>query len=109
MRFDGDADCFDADYWHVEPHILVRLGDFDHDGIPASQSAASLDGFIRSLETLYRQDRSVFHDNGLPDIEPADFPGDLETQSDIVFFTPGQFPPGDQAGRRQTIFQERSR
>src|SRR5437764_12773127 len=46
VRFGGDFNGGDADDGHIETHVLIWLGDFDHDGIFAAEQAPALDGFV---------------------------------------------------------------
>ena len=88
MRFRRHLDRRDTDDRHVEAHVLAGLGDFHHDRVLSTKRAAAFDRLVRALETFHRQDRPVFHDYGLADVEPAHFPCDLKAERDVVFFAP---------------------
>src|SRR5206468_8359511 len=99
----SDADGFDPNYWHIETHVLIRLGDFDHDRAVTRERAAALDGLVRSFERFHRNDSSVFHDDSLPNVESRDFFRDLPAQIDIFFFALTEPCSGDQSRRRKTV------
>src|SRR5438552_11624508 len=82
----SDADGFDPNYWHIETHVLIRLGDFDHDRAFTRERAAALDGLVRSFERFHRKRGSVFHDHRLPNVESRDFFRDLPPHIDIFRF-----------------------
>src|SRR5712691_3079577 len=67
--FGTDANCFETDYRHVEPHVLFWFGDFNHNCAFPRQCAAALDGLACSFESFNRNDGSIPDDNGLPDVE----------------------------------------
>src|SRR5437867_784519 len=99
----SDADGFDPNYWNIETHVLIRLGDFDHDRAFTRERAAALDGLIRSFERFHRNDCSVFHDDSLPNVESRDFLRDLPAQIDISFFALTKLCSGNQSRRGKTV------
>ena len=88
FRVGTDTNRFNTDHRHIETHVLIRLGDFDHDRAFARERAATFDRVIRSLKRFHRNNCSVLHDDGLPDIESRDFFRDFPAQIDIFLFTP---------------------
>ncbi|MEY2563328.1 MAG: hypothetical protein QOH88_1521 [Verrucomicrobiota bacterium] len=109
IRFHSNPHGRHTDDRDVETHILVWLCHLHHDRVLAPERAAALDRFVSPLKTFHRQDGSISHDDGLADIEPADFPRDLETESDIVFFASSELAAGDQARGRQAIVEKTGR
>ena len=84
--FCRNANRFDSDHRNIEAHVLIWLCDFDHDRVFAAKRSAASDRFVRAFKRFDREHRAVFHDDGLPDIEPADFFCDLQSERDVFFF-----------------------
>src|SRR5260370_35365660 len=71
--FCTDANCFETDYRHVEPHVLFWFGDFNHNCAFSRQCAAALEGLACSFESFNRTASSVLDTDRLPNVESRDF------------------------------------
>src|SRR4029453_18601678 len=83
-RFSSDTNCSDPDYWHVEAHVLIRFADFDHDCAFTRKRSTALDSLICSFQSFDGNDRAVFDDDCLPDIESRDFLCDIPAKLNVV-------------------------
>src|SRR5438093_13719771 len=99
-------DCFNSDNGNIEAHILVRLGDFDHDSALARKQAAAFDRVVCAFERLDRYDRSVIHDHSLANVESCNFLRYLPAKLDIFFFAMRKLWSRDQSRGRNGIFEK---
>ena len=113
--FDGEGGesrfgtCFEgegADDWHVEAEILVRLGNFDGDGLAASEQRAAFDGFVGAFEGFDGEDGAVADHDGLSDIEAAHFLGDAEAEGDVFLNAAARFGSGEVSFGREEFIEE---
>src|SRR5436189_8083 len=81
---------------NVATHVLVWLCDFDHDCAFAGERAAAFDRVVGSFESFNREHSPVFDNDGLPDIEPRNFLGDVPGKIDIFLLRTRQLRSGDQ-------------
>ena len=78
-------DRVDADRRHVEPHVLLRLGNLDDgEAAAAAQGPRSPDGRVGPLNGFQRDDRHVVDDDRLTDVETAKLFGNLPTEADVA-------------------------
>src|SRR5205823_1014524 len=72
------------------------------------EKTTASDRFVCSFKSFHGKHGPVSHDDGLTNIEPADFSRDLETERDVIFFAVAKLPADDQTCGQQTIFEEGS-
>ena len=80
-------DRSEADGRYVEPHVLLRFGDF-HDGEAAlgAQLAGAADAFVGAFDGFDRHDGPAFDGDALADVEPAHFLGERPAEVDVLLF-----------------------
>src|SRR6202040_2766576 len=77
--------------WHVETHVLPRLGHFDDDEASRSaQLAGPQDGPVGALDGLDGEDGPLLDGDTLADIEPAHLLGHLPAEGDVGLFARGR-------------------
>ena len=59
----------DADHRHIEPHVLLRLGDLDDTDAGPGQLSRSRNHRIGSFHRFDRHDGRGLHRDGLADVE----------------------------------------
>ena len=79
-----------SDGGHVETHVLLRLGHFDHrEAAGRTERAGAADALVGPFDGLDRQHGLVLDGHALADVEPAHLLGDLPAELD-VFLLPGR-------------------
>ena len=73
----------------------MRFSDFDHDAAFARERAAAFDRVVGTFESFDRDDRSVFHDHGLSNVEAGNLLRDLPAKIDIFFLATTELWSGD--------------
>ncbi len=100
--FEGEG----SDDGDVEAEVLVGFGNFDGDGLAAAQEGAAFDGFVGAFEAFDGEDGAVADDDGLPNVEAADFFGDAEAEGDVVVDAGAGFGAGEVSGGGEEFVKE---
>ena len=108
-RGDHRAERPHADGRHIEPHVLLRLGDFDdREAASLAEPAGAVDAGVGAFDRLDREYRLVLHANALADVEPTHFAGDLPAEFDVVLLR-GRWRPARDLARLHQAVPVRSR
>ena len=81
----SDSNRSQADGRHIEPHVLLRLGDFD-DGKAAlrAQLAGAANAGVGAFDRFNGNHRPAFHGDALADVEPAHLFGQRPAKLNVV-------------------------
>ncbi len=105
-RFDEAPNRSQADSREVDPRVLIRPGDLDHDRPGPGQIARPEDGQIGPLDALEGDDLAVLDDDGLADVQVGQGPGDRETALDIRQDGRRRPRPSQDPGREEPVREE---
>ena len=92
------AERTDPDRGHVEPHILLRLGNFYHCEAPCgTELPRAAYALVCSLYGFHRQHGAAFDGYALPHIQSSHFSRQLPTKLDVFRLAMGQTASGQDA------------
>src|SRR5207249_3276122 len=80
--------------------------DLDYQRAFARKRAAAFYRFVCAFESFDRNNRSIFHDDSLSNVESCDFLRDLPAKIDIRLLATREFWAGDQASGRKKLFEK---
>ena len=94
---------------NIKAHILIRLRRFNDNSFATGQGSAALNCLIRSFESFNGEDRPVFHDDRLSDVERSDLACNFPAEGNVLLLPARKLFPGDESRSRQELFHEHGR